>query len=460
MGKSKLKERIKYWVQIVLLPIYGFSFFMPRDKHIWLFGSTFGNRFADSPRYFYLYMSQHKDEEAAVRPIWISRNKEILTMLCKNGYEAYDGRSLKGIWYCLRGKVYLYDNYPKDISQWLSGGAVKINLWHGIPLKKIQMDNTRDEIRHPKTTLKKLQYALRRFTDEKPSHYIVSTSKFFDPIFSSAFATKRVLTTGYPRTDIFTGNHIQNLLLKEEAESEKLIKERISRMQIKTGSSPKVFLYMPTFRESEKLFFETVHIEELEDFLKENNYLLCMKLHCKSKLCQQFQNLQSEFIVVISPQADPYVYIQLSDVLITDYSSIYFDYLLTNKPIIFFAYDLAQYLEHSREMYFDYHSFTPGELAYTWIELKQAMRNAVALPVSMKKHEANISYEENKANEIYEADKVIEANKANEADKAIEENKANKIYEAYEKMRWRAFDDHTEHASERLAAAIHGLLKN
>ena len=126
-------DRWKYWGQLLLLPIYWCSFLVPRDRKIWLFGSTFGRRFADNPRYLYLYISQHK-KKYGIRPIWISHNREIVSFLEKNGYEAYYYHSLRGIWYALRGKVYLYDNYSKDINFWQSGGAVKVNLWHGIPV--------------------------------------------------------------------------------------------------------------------------------------------------------------------------------------------------------------------------------------------------------------------------------------------------------------------------------------
>lgn len=82
MTAKKLMERIRYWSQLLLLPVYWFSFLIPRDKSIWLFGSTFGRRFADNPRYLYLYVSQHRDE-FGVRPVWISHNKEIVDFLKK-----------------------------------------------------------------------------------------------------------------------------------------------------------------------------------------------------------------------------------------------------------------------------------------------------------------------------------------------------------------------------------------
>lgn len=122
-------NNLKYWSQLFLLPIYWISFLTPRSKKKWVFGSTFGRRWADNGRYFYLYLSQHEKDK--IRPIWISRGKSIVELLNRKGYEAYYVHSMKGIYYCLRAKVYVFDNYSKDISFWLSGEAVKINFWHG-----------------------------------------------------------------------------------------------------------------------------------------------------------------------------------------------------------------------------------------------------------------------------------------------------------------------------------------
>lgn len=361
---KNLIESIKYWGQLLLLPIYWCSFFIPRDKHIWLFGSTFGRRFADNPRYFYLYLSQNKS--LGIRPIWISHSKPLVKELTLAGYEAYWYKSLKGIWYCLRGKVYLFDNYSKDISFFLSGRAKKINLWHGIPLKKIQRDNQYDKVRHPKNKWETLGYFPRTISDEKASHYILSPSSYFAPIFSSAFATKRVMVCGYPRCDSFTSNGIHPFLLK---------KERKYLQQIKEKQAKKIILYMPTFRDSETKFFDAVDGTRLSLFLEQHNYLFCMKLHTKSKLQAKVRQLNSKHIVMIDSDTDPYPFIPYSDVLITDYSSIYFDYLLTSKPILFFCYDLEEYLAQSRKMYFPYEAVTPGKKVRTLQELENALED-------------------------------------------------------------------------------------
>ncbi len=376
----------------MLLPLYWFSFLFPRNKQIWLFGSTFGRRFADNPRYFFLYVSQHSDRTSEcvrdsvkngdwredencknIRPIWISRDKEIVGFLQENGYEAYYNHSLKGVWYCLRGKIYFFDNYSKDISFWLSGGAVKVNMWHGIPLKKIQADNIFDTVRHPKNTWERFKCFPRRLSDEKPSHYVLTTSEFMKPIFSSAFGTKKILTAGYPRIDSFAFDNIVNIY----TEVERQVLERIIHLQKRMKGS-KIIYYMPTFRDSEIRFFDEINLEKFNGFLQESKLIFCVKLHPKSKLRKQFQEMEGGNIVTIDPDTDPYVFVKMSDVLVTDYSSIYFDYLFTDKPIVFFDYDLETYLNDSREMYFDYEEYTPGSKVVNQKELEEALLQIVA----------------------------------------------------------------------------------
>jgi CDP-glycerol glycerophosphotransferase (TagB/SpsB family) len=363
---DKVWKEIEYWSQIFLLPIYTLSFLFPRDKKLWVFGSTFGHRFADNPKYFYLYLNQLKANE--IRAVWISRNKDVINLLKDNNLEVYNIISFRGLWYSLRAKIYLYDNYSKDICFWLSGGAVKINLWHGIPLKKINMDNKFDPVRNPNKKWKKFIYALRRMSDEKPSHYVVTTSKFLEPIFSSAFATKNVISCGYPRNEILISTKIKNILTQREKDVLHKIIVRVNAIK-----NAKVILYMPTFRESESDFFDILEKDAFNNFIKQKNIIICIKPHPKSKVKTKYSKLESSNIIMIDAEADPYVYLRHTDGLITDYSSIYFDYLLLDKPIIFFCYDLDKYLASSREMYFNYEEFAPGVRAKSIEELECAL---------------------------------------------------------------------------------------
>lgn len=363
----KIIDGVKYWGQLLLLPVYWLSFLIPRNEKIWLFGSTFGRRFADNPKYLFLYLSQHK-AGYGIRSIWITHKREIVEMLRDNGYEAYYYHSLKGIWFALRGKVYIFDNYAKDINFWQSGGAVKVNLWHGVGNKKINYDNIHDRVRHPKNILERFLSFPRRLSDEKPGHYVLATSPLMCKIFAGAFHVPKghVIEAGYPRNDYILKKDIENVLSREEAEAF----EFISRWK---EEGKKAVLYMPTFRESEAKFQVVVDMAELNSYLSMNNILFLTKLHPKSKLREQFGKDSFSNIMNLDADMDPYVFLAQADVLVTDYSSVYSDFMLLDRPAVAFWYDYEEYTRDSREGYFDFKEYMPEVAAKNLEELEQTL---------------------------------------------------------------------------------------
>lgn len=384
---------IKYWGQLLFLPIYWLSFLFPRDSRIWLFGSTFGRRFADNPRYLYLYVSQHSDRsseqvrnsvsewEAAghtyvedegckdIRPIWISHDKGIVDFLNQNGYEAYYYHSLKGIWYCLRGKMYFFDNYSKDISFWLSGGAVKVNLWHGVGNKCINYDNKHDKVRHPKNAWEKFKYFPRRLSDEKPSHYILATSPMMSEIFARAFQVPKdhVIEAGYPRNDIlFEEAGVKNLYLPTE-------QKLMDYMEQWKSEGKTILGYLPTFRPSEKKFFEVFDLEAFNRYLQENQMQLVCKLHPKSACKEEFEKMNYSNIYNVPADVDVNGFLGKIDLLIADYSSVYSDYMLLDRPVVAFHYDYKEYASDTRDAYFDWDEYMPELRAYGQRELEDAI---------------------------------------------------------------------------------------
>ena len=360
-------KQIKYWAQVFLLPIYWLSFITIRSKKIYLFGSSFGNRFADNPKYLYLYAAQHKKD--TVRPIWISHKKDIVDMLRDNNYEAYYYKSLKGIWYCLRAKYYIFDNYSKDISFWLSGGAKKINLWHGTGNKKINYDNKFDLVRHPRNWWDRFRFALRRMSDEKPSHYVLATSELMGDIFASAFRVPRdhIIVDGYPRNDVlFESCNIKQLYSQKE-------KDVINYIQQLKMQGNKIIIYMPTFRDSETKFFDVMDLKGFNKFLCDNKLYFLTKLHPKSNLKIKFDEIQYSNIFNVSTDVDPYTILGLVDMLTTDYSSVYTDFLLLNKPSVLFTYDLEEYSRDTRECYFEYDEYIPELRTYTMEEFEEGI---------------------------------------------------------------------------------------
>ena len=400
--KEKVINNIKYWGQLCLLPIYWLSYIFPRNKKIWLFGSTFGRRFADNPRYAYLYMKQYHKSD--IHSIWISHNKDVVEFLNKQGYEAYYYHSLKGLFYCLRAGVYIYDNYSKDINFWQSGGAVKVNLWHGTATKKIQKDNKFDYFRNPRNKIEWIKGIPRRISDEKKNDYILATSGNMAPILAKAFGTSldHVLDVGHPRNDVLLENKIKDLY----NEKEKKCVERLKKIK---NNKKKLLFYVPTFRNSEDKFFEIIDLKKLNNFLEQNNFVWCNKLHIKSKLKQKFLNIDYSNIITIDADIDPATILPYCDMMIADYSSIYLDYVFFDRPAIAFPFDYKEYLSDSRECYFEYEEYMPEIKVYNMEELEKSI---------LKIFEKDIKSEERKKRRKFHFD-YIDGNSSERLYKAI-----------------------------------------
>ncbi len=368
-------EKIGYWGQLRLLPLYWLSFLMPRDKKLWLFGSTFGRRFADNPRYLYLYVNGQGGQENAVRPVWISHRKEVVSFLNEKGLEAYHYLSLKGIWLALRAGVYIYDNYSKDINFWISGGAVKVNLWHGVGNKRINHDNIHDKVRHPKNAYERWCTFPRRLSDEKPTDYVLCTSKEMGEYFEKAFKLKsgHIINAGYPRCDVLSSPG-HELLKVMTALEEDLKKSLLSFRQ----SSPKgrIIAYLPTFRASEKDFMRVMDMERFNEYLKSEDCLFVIKPHPKSVIKTALADIGYERILTVPDEVDVYTFLGWADMLVTDYSSVYTDYMLLDRPVVAFDYDRAEYEENSRDYFISQDEYMPELKAKDMNELMTCIHAA------------------------------------------------------------------------------------
>lgn len=370
-------------LSFMFLPFYGLTHIVPRKKNIWVFGSNMGKSFGDNPKYFYLYVNQLKEKEK-IRPIWISEEDEIIQTLRENGMESYTIYSVKGVIYSLVAGIYIFDHHTKDITFWLSGGAKKINLFHGIPLKKIHGDNKFDEVRNPPNLAKRLRWLIRRIQNERPDHYYLTTSDYVGDIFKRAFRTTKdkELNCGYPRNDVFYTNEYLGLNKKLSIKN----KEVFHALALNKQKGKRVLMYMPTFRNSEDHLLNILDFQYLNQYLEKNNALLLVKAHPMSKIQEKLSKIKLSSIMNVNAKEDPYIFLTLSDVLVTDYSSIYFDFLLTNRPIIFFNYDLEAYISQSRELYYEYDLVTPGYKAKNMDELIEAISRTLKGEDPFKEH--------------------------------------------------------------------------
>ena len=186
--------------RILISPLYFLSWVIPRNRNIWVFGSYAGG-FNDNSKYFFIYVNENS-KELGLQPVWISSDRKTVDEIRAKGFEAFTKWSFQGVMLSLLSGVYIYSAYVSDINTWTSGRALKVNLWHGIPLKKIEFDIT-SGVLEPifNGTLKsKIRFI---------SHYIkpdffLSVSETTSKVFSSAFRVpvSSCLPFGYPRNSI------------------------------------------------------------------------------------------------------------------------------------------------------------------------------------------------------------------------------------------------------------------
>lgn len=204
--------------------------------------------------------------------------------------------------------------------------------------------------------------------------YITVTSENVKKFYAEAFQVNesKILSYGIPRLDYYNKENLSNDNIYE-------IRNKFERKwpEIK---NKKIILYAPTFRENEKYndVFKYLNIIKLMEELGEN-YALFIRLHPKMNKINKNEKHESIYdlnnVYDLNNYENSEELLLASDILITDYSSIMVEYSILDRPIIFFAYDLDNYLDNERGFYFDYRKEVPGKIVSNTDELIDTILN-------------------------------------------------------------------------------------
>jgi len=360
---SKVKAILRLLCNYIL---YFFSFFLLRNKNKWVFGSP--NGFACNPKYLFLDILE---KNRSINAIWISKDINEYILLKSKNLPVFSKNSIYGLYHCLTSGVYVYSYNLSDINIWTSGSARRVNLWHGVGIKNIEFKSTvgpTAKLYMNKSLLNKIRN-IQFFL--KPNVFL-STSKLMTSHFSECFmiGKEKCIEAVYPRCQFLFNNkdYILDHIRKYESD---LIIDEINKI----STHRKVYLYMPTWRDNEVDFitYSKLDFNVLNNILKERNELFLIKLHPNTKIELNKINQLSN-VTVLSNKIDVYAIIPFSDVLITDYSSIYYDYILTNKKVIIYSFDYEDYVSNSRDLAFDFNEYTPGVRAKTFEDLVNILK--------------------------------------------------------------------------------------
>ena len=350
---------MKSLAYIICYLIYPFSFLMPRSKKQVAFGSYRGG-FNDNSKYLFIYAAEHRKD---LDVCWLSVNRQTVKHVCSLGLQAYWVLSPVGVWKALRAKYWFVNSYSSDIMYCLSGGATIVNLWHGVGLKRCEF-NIKDGVladRYVKQTFKERFYHPESF---KHPDYLLSSTEFQSKMFASAFriSLEKCLNLGYPRNEILKKDQVDvlNFVEKYEPASTHQLIDTIK-------SFDKAYIYMPTWRDSQKnVFAQQMNLRKLSEVLKKQNALLLLKPHPNTIVDSIYQ---ADNIVLVERTVDIYGVLPFTDVLITDYSSILYDYLLIpKKQVILYLYDYQEYVK-DRDFYYPFDENVVGRQVKTFEEL-------------------------------------------------------------------------------------------
>ncbi|MBF7019880.1 CDP-glycerol glycerophosphotransferase family protein [Staphylococcus sp. 18_1_E_LY] len=333
---------------------------LPIKDNTILYESFLGKNYSDSPKSIFKYLLENEPNKW--KHIWVLNNKELVEKepeFKNNNVKIINRFSWKYFYYVTVSKYFVLNmRQPK----WLYKKAEQVILstWHGTPLKRLVFDM--ENVTSANRNYKKDFYNQSRNWD-----YLIAANKYSENIFESAFMYPRenILTYGYPRNDILT-NHTE--------EYKKQIKE-----QLGLPSSKKVILYAPTWRDDEFHSVGNYKFKlqiDLDQLRKEvgKEYVIALRMHYFISDNMDLKGYEG-FAYDFSKYNDINDLYIASDMLITDYSSVFFDYAILRKPILFYTYDLDKYQNMLRGFYIDVNKELPGPLLLSNDEVIESIKN-------------------------------------------------------------------------------------
>ncbi|WP_436940545.1 CDP-glycerol:glycerophosphate glycerophosphotransferase [Staphylococcus xylosus] len=324
-----------------------------------VFESFGGKSYSDNPKYIYEYMYKKYPD---LNYTWVMKepnhesipgNPKIVEKNSKEYFKTY----AKTKYWVSNSRLPLYLEKKKD--------QLYIQTWHGTPLKRLANDMKDVKISNTPTAEYKYNFKL----ETQRWDYLISPNPYSSKIFKSAFwlSNHKLLKSGYPRNDLLVNN-------KNDLDYIKQIKQKLN-----IPKNKKVVMYAPTWRDDEYIekgkykFDIKLDLDKLKCSLSDE-FIVLLRMHY---LIAEKLNLEDyeNFVIDVSHHGDISELFLITDCLITDYSSVMFDFGNLKKPQLFFTYDLEKYEKELRGFYLDYYSELPGPIYTTSEELIEGILN-------------------------------------------------------------------------------------
>lgn len=349
-------KRVVFKIYQVVFMILGYI--LPKKKNQIIFESFLGKQYSDNPRAIYEYLEKNYPEYTLY---WsVERNSLYkFNTLNVNYIRRFSFKWMitmnRSKYWVTNSRLPLWIPKPKKV--------IYIQTWHGTPLKRLADDM--EEVHMPGTNTQK--YKENFLKEAQKWDYLISPNAYSTEIFKRAFKYDReIIEVGYPRNDylILNNNQIEIDSIKRKAN---------------LPLDKKIILYAPTWRDNQFYgrgrykFDISMDLEKMQKELS-SEYVILLRMHY---LVAENIDISkySGFIYDYSYYEDIRELYLISDILITDYSSVFFDFANLKKPMLFYVYDLENYRDNLRGFYFDFEKQAPGPLVKTTDELLIEINN-------------------------------------------------------------------------------------
>jgi CDP-glycerol glycerophosphotransferase len=376
MINPKIDKFILYFSQALFFPIrivFGWglmvplSYIIPKNNSI-IFITRFSNNFDGNLKYLYLYFVDRKKEFPDV--YFLTSDGNVEQDLKSNNLPVLSYPKLTTIFKFLRAGTIIVDGnewvrrfkyYPLFFSR-------KIQLWHGSGMKTVGL------LKPKIMGLNFIERFVLAILGNHPSYdLLILNSTDQKNTRAKAFKYDELLINGQPRNDVFFKDNVDPYLVGVDAEVfHKCVKYK--------NEGYKLVAYCPTHRQPTETFLslkDTLDVKKLNKFAADNKIIFIFKYHTKT-LKQHTYNISGlSNILEYQKTCDIYPLLGKCDLMITDYSSIFVDYLLLDKPVVFFPFDYDHYVKKERALQFDYEEVTPGKKCFTYNEFETELKKTI-----------------------------------------------------------------------------------
>lgn len=378
---KKLKKKLKKRIKKVVVKLYQLMLpVLPVQKDLVVFDSSIGLNYTGSPRAVYERMVELGLDQQ-YKCVWFFQKGKMPAEGIPGAAKVVRYGRLQYLYYMAVAGIWVFDaRQPKFIRK--KEDQHYIQTWHGTPLKKLalDMDNVAMARSHNIE-----RYKENFVNNTKTWDYLIAQNDFSDKIFRRCFAfDKEMLCIGYPRNDVlFRKNNPEDI--------------RQLKIQLGLPLDKKIILYAPTWRDNE---YDANGVYEFRpaldfDMLRqelEGEYVMAVKYHYLIGDRIDWSGFKG-FVYPFTAQAEISSLYLVADAMITDYSSVMFDYSLLHRPMYFYTYDLESYRDELRGFYFDFIEEAPGPISLTTEELVRDIKRYGTEPAAEYAEKCQAYYE-------------------------------------------------------------------